>query len=388
LIDALSMSAKPMQVPFIDLKRQQSFIREQVLEDWRMCLDETAFVGGRFVANLEERLQELLGCSNFVSCANGTDALVLALTASGVKAGDAVAIPDVTFWATYEAVAQIGATAVLIDIDPIDLQMDIEELKAAHEEFHLAAAIPVHLFGWCSRNLTETRNFCIEQGITIIEDAAQAYGVRWQGESIFKAAESATLSFYPAKVIGGCMDGGGIALNSSTTAGTIRRLANHGRSDHYAYDMIGYNSRMGGIQAAYLLRILDRAREIMDSRNEAIEKYRNLFEQAAPQCVKLHVPPEGCQGNGYLLVATVDAGDTEQIARRLADAGVGSSRTYPSPLSTQRPASEARRVSTLQNSATFCKSVINLPLFSGITNTEIEYAAQCFFNAVHVVNEK
>lgn len=371
-----------MQVPFIDLKRQQASIRDLVLEDWSQCLDDTAFVGGRFVTRLEKKLEDLLGCPNIVSCANGTDALVLALISAGVRPGDCVAIPDVTFWATFEAVVQVGARPILIDIDRRDLQMNVDELQAAHAEYGLAAAIPAHLYGWCTARLGELRQFCRGQDIKLVEDAAQAFGVSWQGQSIFGDADLATLSFYPAKVIGGCMDGGAVAAKHSADADKLRQYANHGRSDHYEYELVGYNSRMGDIQAAYLNRMLVHADSIISARNEAIDIYRRHFEDSATTGVELHLPPSDCRGNGYLLVATIDVDNAENMVEQLSDLGVGSARTYPGTISSQSPARHCDRVSELANAARFCSSVINLPLFSGITEDEIEYSAAMFFKAL------
>jgi dTDP-4-amino-4,6-dideoxygalactose transaminase len=371
-----------MQVPFIDLKRQQTSIRELVLEDWSQCLDDTCFVGGRFVSGLEKKLENLLGSPHVVSCANGTDALVLALIGAGVGPGDTVAIPDVTFWATFEAVVQVGARPILIDIDPGDLQMNVDELRTAHAEYGLAAAIPAHLYGWCTAKLGELRQFCRGQEIKLIEDAAQAFGVTWRGESIFSDADFATLSFYPAKVIGGCMDGGAISARHSSDADTLRQYANHGRSSHYGYEFVGYNSRMGDIQAAYLTRLLVHADTIISSRNEAIDIYRTHFEDAAMAGVELHLPPSDCRGNGYLLVATIDVDNAEDMVGRLSAMGVGAARTYPGTISSQPPALGCERVSELSNAARFCRSVINLPLFTGITEDEIEYSATMFFKAL------
>src|SRR5690606_4433992 len=144
-----------MHVPFIDLNRSVREIRAAVLADWERCLDQCEFVGGPTVQKLERGLEEKLGVTSFVTCHSGTDAIVLGLQALGVKAGMRVAVPNMTFWAPYEAVAQIGAEPVLIDIDPDDLQMCVDEFKMAHRKFRLDACVFVHLFGWTSLRLKE-----------------------------------------------------------------------------------------------------------------------------------------------------------------------------------------------------------------------------------------
>src|SRR5262249_688455 len=152
------------------------------------------------------------GVARAVSCANGTDALRIALQAAGVRAGMKVALPNLTFWATFEAAAQLGAVPVLVDVDPEDLQLSLEELRAAHDVHRFDAAILVHLYGWASARVREIRAFCKDRGVALVEDAAQAFGVEAFGRPLLEEAEIAALSFYPAKVLGGAMDGGAIAL--------------------------------------------------------------------------------------------------------------------------------------------------------------------------------
>ena len=138
-------------IPFIDLKRLVAHFRSEVLADWAACLDNTEFVGGPRVAAVEKKLASSLGVPIVVSCANGTDALLVALPAIGVKRGMKVALPNLTFWATFEAVAQLGAEIpVLVDIDPDDLHVSLDELRAAHDAHHFEALMLVHLFGWTS----------------------------------------------------------------------------------------------------------------------------------------------------------------------------------------------------------------------------------------------
>jgi len=183
-----------MQVPFIDLTRFTREISADVLADWQRALERCEFVGGAPVRELEAKLSELLGAPHVVACGSGSDALMLALRARGLGPGDRVALPNCTFWATYEAVVQLGAVPVLLDIDPSDFQLSFAALVRAHERFSLRAAILVHAFGWASSRLLEFRAFCREQGIWLLEDAAQAFGVEREGRSLFADAEMATLS--------------------------------------------------------------------------------------------------------------------------------------------------------------------------------------------------
>lgn len=373
-----------MRVPFIDLKRSIAPVREQILEDWTRCLDQTEFVGGPGVQRLEKELRTALQVEHAVTCANGTDALTIGLQALGVTAGMRVALPNMTFWAPFEAIVQLGAVPVLVDIDSEDLQMDFEEFKLGHEKYKFDAAILVHLFGWTSAALLEFRNYCQQQGIRLLEDGAQSYGVLFQGESVYRQAAVSTISFYPAKVLGAAGDAGAIFTPDPKRAEHIRALGNHGRAGHYTYDYVGWNSRMGGIQAHFLLRMLENMEAVIASRRYAEAFYLDYFS-GLPQHVKVFAPPSGVTGNGYLSVIQSRTLAGDELAARLRDAGIGNARTYPQTLCQQGPAQKSLRTSSLAKSIEFSRMVINLPLFAGITPAECEASAQALRKALEAL---
>jgi UDP-2-acetamido-2-deoxy-ribo-hexuluronate aminotransferase len=369
-----------MRVPFIDLKRSIEPVREEILADWTRCLDQTEFVSGPSVQKLEKELGRVLEAEHAVACANGTDALVIGLQALGVKAGMRVAVPNMTFWAPFEAIAQLGAEPVLVDINPDDLQMDFEEFKRGHEKFRFNAAILVHLLGWTSVRLGDFRKYCKEEGIHLLEDGAQSYGVRYHGESVYTGAEVSTISFYPAKVLGAAGDAGAMFTPNPKLAEVIRALGNHGRAGHYTYDYVGWNSRMGGIQASFLLRMLGQIDAMIDSRLQAEAFYKEFFE-GYPQHGRVYTPPAGITGNGYLSVIQSHKVSGDELAARLRDAGIGCARTYPQTLCEQGPAQGCLRTSDLAHSQRFSRMVINLPLFAGIKREECEASAQALLQA-------
>jgi dTDP-4-amino-4,6-dideoxygalactose transaminase len=358
-------------VPFIDLGRTVRLVRDEVLKDWEGCLDHSEFVGGPAVTDLERRLVEVLQAPHVLACASGTDALILGLQAMGVRPGMKVAVPNLTFWATYEAVVQIGAVPVLIDIDSGDLQMDFAEFSAAHDQYRFEAAILVHLMGWASARLRDFRELCAARGIRLLEDGAQSFGVEVDGVSVYRDAEVAIVSFYPAKVVGGAMDGGAVLARDIERIQRARTLANHGRASHYSYDHVGWNSRMGGLQARYLHRILDHMDALLESRRRALGWYRELLGAVLPD-VRLHVPPEGVQGNGYLAVLTCERAGGEQVLEGMKEHRIGVGRVYPGTLVEQPPCANDLRVSSLERSRAFCRRVFNLPLFYGVTRAEVE----------------
>ncbi len=374
--------APNMPVPFIDLSRLVSRVREDVLPAWTECLDKCEFVGGPRVATVEKKLVNILGVPHAVSCANGTDALLVALQAMGVKRGSKVALPNLTFWATFEAVAQLGATPVLVDIDPDDLQLSLDQLRAAHDQHRFDAALLVHLYGWTSGRLLEIRALCKDRNIALVEDGAQCFGVQAFGKPVLADAEIATLSFYPAKVVGGAMDGGAITMRTKESEDFVRSICNHGRSDHYSYAHVGWNSRMGGVQAAFLSRVLDEVPGILESRRKAAELYRARLR--GERSVKVYGPPEGVIENGYLNVLTVEGKNGQEIVDKLRAAGIGAARTYPETMDMQPPAKSVGAIAfgDLKHSRRFCSSVVNLPLFYGIREDECDEAVAALRAAI------
>ena len=369
-----------MHVPFIDLKPLINRIGPDVLEDWKTALENAEFVGGPAVARLEARLAERLQVTNFVACANGTDALIIGLQAMGIKAGMRVAVPNMTFWAPYEAIVQLGAEPVLVDIDPDDLQMSFDEFRSAFDKFRFQGAILVHLFGWASARLREFRRFCEERDIKLLEDGAQSFGVRSEGEPVYAGAKVSTISFYPAKVLGAAGDAGGLMTSNAKIAELVRSLCNHGRAGHYTYDYVGWNSRMSGLNARYLNRALDHIDEFIASRLEAERFYREALTEQKRN-LRVFSAPGGLEGNGYLNVVKSLKKTGDELVHSLKDVGIGTARTYPQTLDQQPPAKNALRTSDLRHSRDLARNVINLPLYAGITIEQCDASVKALVKA-------
>jgi UDP-2-acetamido-2-deoxy-ribo-hexuluronate aminotransferase len=373
------MNDRMTRVPFIDITRFNATLREAVLADWAGVYDRAEFVGGQKVRELEDRLVGRLGAAHAVACANGTDALIVGLQSLGVARGDLVAIPNLTFWATYEAVVAIGAVPVLVDVSAADLQMDFDGFCKAFAEYRFRAAILVHLYGWCSGRLAEFRDFCATRDVLLLEDGAQAFGTEAAGHSIFAGAQAATLSFYPAKVLGGVLDGGAILARDKHVADRARSLCNHGRAAHYSYAEAGWNSRMGGLQASFLLHALDRVDAGIESRRAALDRYRSAV--AGCDGVTWHDAPAGVRTNGYLAVACHARATGDDMVARLRAKGVECGRVYPETVDSQQPAASAVHATSLDVSREFCRRVFNPPLFHGITAEECAHVIR----AMHAV---
>lgn len=367
-------------VPFIDLQPVTRLVRDAVAERWRGALERCEFVGGPAVHELERALAHALGAREVVTCASGTSALVLALQAAGVGPGDHVALPNLTFWATFEAVATVGAVPVLVDIDPDDLQLCVDELRAAADRFPLRAVLTVHLFGWASARLDELRAFCGARALPLVEDGAQCFGVERSGAPLLAEAELATLSFYPAKVLGGCGDGGAILFGgegAAARAARARSLANHGRAAHYAFDAIGWSSRLAGPNAHYLLEMLGHMPAVLADRRARAARLRAAG--SGWRRARTYAPPAGLLDNGYLnVLALDDDGAAEAAAAQLSRRGVATARTYPSTMDQQPPAAgRFVTASALRHSRAFVRRVLNLPLFYGMSAEQEVHVVAC-----------
>lgn len=359
-----------MGVPFIDIKR----FEPGFLDSWEKKVAEmsknTAFIGGPEVSALEASMIKENQVKYAISCANGTDAIQLALRAVGVGVDDKVVIPDSTFWATFEAVVNCGASPVTVDTNPEDLQMDFDEFEKAIDEIKPKAAIIVHLYGWGSSRLADFRELCKKKNIPLIEDGAQSYGVKYKGESIYKGAYVSTVSFYPAKVLGAAGDAGSVITNDEELANKIRVLSNHGRISHYEYGLVGWNSRMDSFQAAFLNLSLANFPARLKSRIDAAERY---IKELPGIGVNVVSPPKDYGQNGYCNVTLFENAKREKLIEHLKSKGIGYGIIYPGAMSDQ-PGAKGVLIKRFGKHKTgeLCASILNLPLFAYMKPEEID----------------
>lgn len=381
---------KKTPVPFIDLKPVTRLLGEDAIMAFHRTLDSCEFINAPAVERFEEALAKYLEVPHVVACASGTDALILALHMWRIGPGTRVAMPNLTFWATYEAIKAVGAEPVLIDVDA-DLQMDFDHFehaffrgssKGVGKRGSFDAAILVHLFGWASPRTQEFRNFCAMNQIPLIEDAAQAIGVRIndgiRSSPLLKHAETAALSFHPAKVLGGITDGGAITVQSKDDARLLKSLRNHGRSETgggYEHARVGMTSRMSAINASYLQMALKGLDERIKMRLSVLDFYRTLG-------VQIRYEPFGTSrvhGNGYLCITGCD--DPKETATALLERGIETARIYPSTIADQPCVPPQHASVGYGMSRAFCSRVINLPLYWGIPREHVKRAANAFLEA-------
>jgi UDP-2-acetamido-2-deoxy-ribo-hexuluronate aminotransferase len=370
----MNLSTTIHSVPFIDLRQEAGF-NERVQARWEKALANSQFIAGEAAKELNSKILDYTQAANFIPCANGTDAIQIALRAVGIGPGDKVLLPDFTFWATYEAIENVAATPVMVDICPEDFQMDFDLCLKAIDEHKPKAIILVHLYGWCSSRLNEFRNICKQKKIYLIEDGAQAIGSYYENESIFKSAFIATTSFYPAKVLGAAGDAGGIFTTDIQIAEICHKLANHGRNAHYGHQFVGWNSRMDELQAHFLCEGLEHLQARINSRRESEEKYLQFASNNPNLPLKMKQSPANVKGNGYLQVSFATT-NYKDLSNKLKEKGISSGNVYPSPMSAQEGAKNPILVTKDKITYELASKVTNLPLFPYMKDEEINYVCE------------
>ena len=359
------------QVPFITLNRFEPEFKEKFFDGLNVLFDKTQFVGGPQVQQLEESLAAKTKAKFAISCANGTDAIQLALRAVDVKKDDKVIVPDMTFWATFEAIVNVGANPITVDVNRETCHWDFETFKTAVDKFNPRAAIMVHLYGWASPDTMKIRSYAKEKGVILIEDGAQCFDTHVDGESVLGTAYISTTSFYPAKVLGACGDACAVFTNDKELAEKVRMLGNHGRTSHYGHGLVGFNSRHGSYEALFLNISLEHIDARLESRRRAVKYYAEHL-QGLP--LKPVLSAENVTENGYCAVAMIDPDQRDKLGEYLKSKNIGFGTIYPGAMSLQPGAKDylADKID-FGNADYISKAVVNLPCFAYITEEELEY---------------
>jgi dTDP-4-amino-4,6-dideoxygalactose transaminase len=263
--------------PFLDLKAQFASIREEVMEAVTRVLESQHFILGPEVKMLEDEIAAKLGAKYAIGCASGTDALILALMASGIGQGDEVITTPFSFIATAGAILQVGARPVFVDIDPNTFNIDPAKVASAITS-KTKAIMPVHLFG-LSAELDPILEIAKAKQLLIVEDAAQAIGARYKDRFVGTIGDFGCFSFFPSKNLGAAGDGGLITVNDSAFAEKLQMIRIHGSKQRYLHDIHGINSRLDALQAAVLRVKLRHLDGWAAGRANRAQRYRQLFDQ-------------------------------------------------------------------------------------------------------------
>lgn len=362
-------------IQMVDLHKQYLAIKNEVDAAIAGVIESTQFINGDEVKLFQKELEDYLGVKHVIPCANGTDALQIALMALGLEPGDEVITSDFTFAATVEVVGLLKLKIVLVDVDPNTYCIDTDKLKKAITP-KTKAIIPVHLFGQCA-NMEAIMQIANDHQIAVVEDTAQAIGASYtfNNGTTKKAGTIGTLgttSFFPSKNLGCYGDGGALFTNDDNLAEIARSIVNHGMKVRYYYDRIGVNSRLDTIQAAILRVKLRHLDEYAAARNKAAAYYDEAFKNHPN--IKTPVRDEKSTHvfHQYTLVGC--SVDNFELQKRLTQKGVPCMIYYPVPLHTQ----EAYRTPEMKDedydvTNGLCKSVFSLPMHTELTQEELKY---------------
>jgi UDP-2-acetamido-2-deoxy-ribo-hexuluronate aminotransferase len=354
-------------IPFFDLAAQQAVIKHQIDENIAKVLSHGKYILGPEVTELEERLCQYTGAKYCITCANGTDALQIALMAIGVGPGDEVITPAFSYIATAEATALLGAKPIYVDVDPISFNINpalIEEKITKKTK----AIIPVSLYGQPADFLTINK-IAQKHNLIVIEDGAQSFGATQLGQKSCNLSDIGCTSFFPTKPLGCYGDGGAIFTSDENLAKSLRQIARHGQERRYFHTRVGINSRLDTLQAAILLPKLNILDAEIVRRDELADRYSNyLASEKGLTC------PSILSGNSSAWAQyTLKVRDRDAFQQRLEKADVPTAVHYPMPLNKQ-PAVQDRNA-VLKQGDIMSNEVVSLPMHAYMDETDFDQIA-------------
>ncbi len=370
----------------VDLIGQYQGIKKQVDESISHILNSAAFINGPEVHAFQKELEEYLQVKHVIPCANGTDALQIAMMGLGLQPGDEIITADFTFAATVEVIALLRLTPVLVDVEPDTFNIDPLAIEKAITP-KTKAIVPVHLFGQCA-NMEAIMEIAEKHDLFVIEDNAQAIGADYTFKDGTKKkaggiAHVASTSFFPSKNLGCYGDGGAIFTNDDDLAHTIRGIVNHGMYTRYHHDVVGVNSRLDTIQAAVLRAKLPRLNSYCNKRREAARKYMKAFQGQE----HIVLPKTGISCNGFCencdchvfhqFTIRIMNGKRDLLADHLAQKNIPFGIYYPIPLHKQKAYADSRyNESDFTVTNELVKEVISLPMHTELEDDQISFITQ------------
>jgi UDP-2-acetamido-2-deoxy-ribo-hexuluronate aminotransferase len=363
------------KIQMVDVFSQYERIKDKVDEAIANIIKTSAFINGPEIKGFQQELEQYLGVKHVIPCANGTDALQIAMMALGLKPGDEVITASFTYVATAEVIALLQLTPVLVDVDSDTFEIDLKAIEAAITP-KTKAIVPVHLFGQCA-DMEGIMDIANRHNLFVIEDTAQAIGAdyKYSNGTTKKAGTIGTIgatSFYPSKNLGCMGDGGAIFTNDDVLAAKMRMIANHGQSVQYYHDEIGVNSRLDSIQAAVLRAKLQHLDEYAAARNAVATYYDNAFGNNP----KLTTPARAANSNHVFHQYTLQLKgvNREEMRKYLADKGIPAMIYYPVPLHMQKAYTDARYTEGMfPVTEQLCKCVISLPMHTELDEQQLAY---------------
>jgi dTDP-4-amino-4,6-dideoxygalactose transaminase len=367
-----------MKIEMVDLNGQYQKIKSEVDNAMIACVESAEFINGKLVALFSENLAKYVGVKHVIPCANGTDALQIALMALNLQPGDEVIVPAFTYVATAEVIALLNLIPVMVDVMPDDFSINLNQVKNAIGP-KTKAIVPVHLFGQ-SAGMEEIIQIAKENNLYIVEDTAQAIGAKY----IFKDGTThqagtmghiGTTSFFPSKNLGCYGDGGAIFTNDDALAIRLKMMANHGQSKKYQHDVVGVNSRLDTLQAAILDIKLKHLDEYSAARNAAADYYDSQLSNLPGIVIPKRVSNSTHVFHQYTL--KIADGKRDALKSYLAEKGIPSMVYYPYPLHFQKAYQSDRFPKGIFPVAELlCEEVLSLPIHTEMNTQMQDYIIQ------------
>ncbi len=380
------METTMKKIQMVDLKTQYEHIKTEVDAAIQNVINTTTFINGPEVKSFQAELEKYLGVKHVIPCANGTDALQIAMMALNLQPGDEVITANFTYVATAEVIALLKLTPVLVEVNPDTFTIDPAAIEKAITP-KTKAIVPVHLYGQCA-DMEPIMEIARKHNLFVIEDVAQAIGADYTFKD-GKKAKGGTIgtvgctSFFPSKNLGCYGDGGAMYTNDDKLAARIRMIANHGQSVQYIHDDIGVNSRLDSIQAAVLRVKLKHLDEYAAARNKAA----NYYDKAFANNSKIKTPARAKNSthvfHQYTLV--LNGINRTELKEYLASKDIPAMIYYPKPLHHQKAyANSAFKDSDFQTTIHLCKNVISLPMHTEMDEETLKYITE---NVLEFVNK-
>jgi dTDP-4-amino-4,6-dideoxygalactose transaminase len=363
--------ATPQQFSYLDLKAQFSTIREEVMAAITRVMESQSFILGSEVAQFEEAVASKIDAKHSISCASGSDALVLAMMAAEIGPGDEIITSPFTFVATGGSIARVGATPVFVDIDPETFNLRPEAVETAITR-HTRGIMPVHLFG-LSAEMDEICGLAKRHSLVVIEDAAQAIGARYKGKQVGTFGDFGCFSFFPSKNLGGAGDGGLLTTHDAELAEKLKMLRVHGSKRKYHHEILGTNSRLDALQAAILQVKLAHLDDWTHKRQIRADGYRRMFQDRnLSEFVRVPAAPQADFHHVYNQF-TLRCKDRDALKEHLRLAGIPTEIYYPLPLHLQPAFSYlGYKEGQLPEAEVASREALSLPVYPELSESQQE----------------
>jgi UDP-2-acetamido-2-deoxy-ribo-hexuluronate aminotransferase len=367
-----------MKIEMVDLKKQYIKIKEEVDAAILKTIEEGSFINGPEVVNFINNLSKYLNGAYIIPCANGTDALQIAMMALDLKPGDEVIVPAFTYVATAEVIGLLNLKPIMVDVDEHNFNISVENIRNAITN-KTKAIVPVHLYGQCA-DMEIIMNIAKEFNLFVIEDTAQAIGAEYtfsdgQKKQAGTIGDIGCTSFFPSKNLGCYGDGGALYTFNKVLADKIKMIANHGQVIKYVHKYIGVNSRLDSVQAAILNIKLQHLNSYSNERRNAANRYDQLLQD-----IKQIETPKRLLNSTHVFhqyTIKVKNGERDDLKKHLENAGIPAMIYYPIPLNEQEAFSNIGSVSgSLKNTNYLCQSVLSLPMHTELTEAEQIHISQ------------